>query len=265
MADHPGPQGGARGRLRLPRRRSRAPRRPARPPGRRGSTRRSARSSSRSTRTRRPAGRRPAQAATSSSGSTARPSTTATTSSASVGAAADGGPSAVSFYREDKPRTAERRRSAAASCRAPPSPARAAGSAGAGSLLGADSRRQWDFGAAQAPGGRADGPRRSSPSSPARQAGRRPGSVITAVAGKPVRDVTDLQQRPQRHPARADWALEITEATGSRSRRRSPATERANTNHEAVEGHEGGDRRLRALRDFVRSIAFCRLNPRSGP
>jgi len=124
-----------------------------------------------------------------------------------VGGAPVGRAITVSFYRKDKLKTAEvvlRRRELA--------------SAGVtresrrmrwrGMLLG-PIPAQWDFGAA------AKRPEAGlmvigiEPGSPHAKEGVVQGSVITAVAGKPVRDVTELQRVINDVPPE-DWALDIT-------------------------------------------------------
>jgi serine protease Do len=123
-----------------------------------------------------------------------------------VGAAPVGRTVTVYYYRKDKLRTADivlrRRELASAAVTRESRRLR-----WQGMLLG-PIPAQWDFGAAKRPAGglMVIG---IEPGSPHAREGITVGSVITAVAGQPVRDVTDLQRvindvRPE------DWSLDIT-------------------------------------------------------
>ena len=123
-----------------------------------------------------------------------------------VGAAPVGRPVSVSFYRKDKVRTCDvvlRRRelSSAAVTR------ESRRLRWRGMLLG-PIPAQWDFGAAKRPTGglMVIG---IEPGSPHAKEGVVQGSVITAVAGRAVRDVTELQRVINDVPPE-DWALDVT-------------------------------------------------------
>jgi serine protease Do len=123
-----------------------------------------------------------------------------------VGAAPVGRPVSVSFYRKDKVRTADvvlrRRELASAAVTRESRRLR-----WRGMLLG-PIPAQWDFGAAKRPeaGLMVIG---IEPGSPHAKEGVVHGSVITAVAGRAVRDVTDLQRVINDVPPE-DWALDVT-------------------------------------------------------